>query len=276
MSNFALVHTFDSLAEMIDFASGPTDMSDYSRTSLDTGAYSESWTLTRNFDEAVEVATAGFVQAQHEAETLATEIASKVRKVMHEEMTLDYDMTGSVLDLDAYLTGEPNCIMQPVVHHQQTVAPTCRVLVNSAFSGSTDPQFYIKQGAVVIALCDLLRQAGYATEVWACSTNQGTRDRKITFAARVKGFDDYGSVSSMLFGLAHPAFQRRIVFSCREHMNASLRSEFGVGDSYGRSVEPEIPGEEFDITIGTGANLSSDPVAYILRSLRGMGVEVAD
>lgn len=276
MSNFALVETFDSLAEMIEYASGPTDMT-YDRSSQKRTAHQSNWTLTDSFDHAVEVATTGFVEAEERAQAIASEITSKVRKVMTEEVTLEYDMTGTVLDVDAYLTGEANCIMQPVVHHQERVAPTCRILVNCAFSGGTSTDFYIQQGAVVIALCDLLREAGYATEVWACSTNQGNRDRKISFAARVKAFDDYGSVTSMLFGLAHPSFQRRLVFSCRERMDASLRREFGVGSSYGHSVEPHLPGEEFDITIGNGTHgLTRNPVDYILSTLKGLGVEIAD
>lgn len=277
MSNFALVKTFDSLAEMIDYAATPTEMQHRERASQDTD--DPGWYMSKTYAEAIRVATEGFTEAQEGAEALATEIAHKVRKVMGEEMTLEYDDTGSVLDLDAYLSGEANCVMLPVVHHSQRVAPTCRILVNCAFSSMTNADFYVKQGAVVIALCDLLRQAGYATEVWACSTNQGSRGRKISVAARVKAFDDFGSVSSMLFGLAHPAFQRRLVFSCREHMDAGLRSEFGVrsGGGYGASVEPELPGEEFDITIGSGTHgLTRDPIRYILSTLKGLGVEIEE
>lgn len=275
---FALVQTFDSLAEMVDYATAPCAMADWERSSMDTSQ--PEWHLSDNFDHAVEIATTGFVDAEERAAALAGEIATKVRAVMTAEQTLEYDMTGSMLDLDAYLMGEENCIMQPVVHHQQRTAPTCRILVNSAFSAATAADFYVKQGAVIIALCDLLRQAGYTTEVWACSTNKSQRtSRKITFAAKVKGFEDYGSLSSMLFGLAHPSFQRRLVFACREQMDAGLRSEFGVKKmgGYGQSVEPQIPGEEFDITIGNGTpGLQKDPVNYILSTLKGLGVEIDD
>lgn len=279
MSDFALVQTFDSLAEMIDFASGPTDLSNDRRQSRRDTPHGRSWAMSDSFDDAVRIATEGFTEAEERANAIAQEIASKVRQVMTDEQTLEYDMTGTVLDLDAYLTGEANCIMQPVVHHTQRVAPTCRILVNSAFPGSTGTDFYIQQGAVVIALCDLLRQAGYTTEVWCCSTNQSGygRGRKISHATKVKSFDDYGSVSSMLFGLAHPSFQRRMVFSCRERMDARMRDEFGVPTEYGYSTEPEIPGEEFDITIGNGTpGLTRDPISYILSTLRGLGVEIVE
>jgi hypothetical protein len=168
--------------------------------------------------------------------------------------------------------------MQPVVHHQQAVAPTCRILVNCAFSGATNASFYVKQGAVVIALCDLLRQAGYVTEVWACSSSMGNRRRVVSIAAKVKGFDDYGSLSSMLFGLAHPSFQRRLVFSCREQMDATLRDEFGIGGGYGQASLPVLPDmDDFDITIGDGSdNVTRDPIQYILSTLRGLGVEISE
>lgn len=147
--------TFDSLGEYADAAmSGPRGLQ-----SWETGRFMEEFSASPSMDAAVAWAHDGW-STHREKFSLAVDAftASHGRPTF----TTTFDVAGAWVDVDRFLSGEPECMVQPVITHDK---PIVRIAVNGAAPHTVDASQIIKSGGFVTGLVDVLTAGGNAVEL---------------------------------------------------------------------------------------------------------------
>jgi len=193
--------------------------------------------------EAIDLARNGWTDVADEADRLARAIT---RQVIATQDTLTWafpqDVTGESLDVATFLTGVPECWMNPVPLRTVAPAKTVRIVIATGMFITVSPDAYRRRGAAIVALIDTINDAGYRVEVWgwAAATAETGRHR-ISHAYLIQSADQQVNISRIMFALAHPAAHRRINFMARiaHDTPVELREPFdGMGLTVNGDPEP--------------------------------------
>lgn len=273
-------HTFMSMGECIDHAKKSAKSDAYSHNA------SESWTGTASFEDACQMALNGWDGARERITQLLTEIRTEVAEKVTTEYAPSWDTSGAVVDVDAYLLGEPECMIDFVPEPNVQDRPVVKVLVNTCYSAGFSADEILQRGSAICGLVDILMSLGFSVEVWAeCSDGpMGRSDSQWFWSCLVllKGVDDYVDVDSFAFALAHPSWLRRVMFGCMEGESDTVRRRFHFGidgrNGYGK-VGTLTATEDIGATVTVeGALLGVDgrsihnPSDWIMDTLKSLGV----
>ena len=195
---------------------------------------------------------------------------------------------GTRLDMGSYLADSPTCFLDFYEDPDKRTTKFVRILVDTTFSAMVSPEHIKTRGAAVVALCDTLNLCGYTTEVWAVSTNGGSRwgsdvkGNELAIMLPVQRVGEPWDVRSAMYPLAHPSFLRRTVFGVMESMTESERETFGVGRGYGSVIEctkgsladMHCGGADIICTTREGdiRDIARDPVAWVIKQCKNLGV----
>lgn len=206
----------------------------------------KSWDLGLGYEGALVAAREGWRQPLTEVERLATHVESKVDLDLF-QTTFDSirDVAGSEVDIDRYLTGEPECMIESIPLTISRHGRAVRLVVPISYSAGTDSAKVLRRGSAVVALADLLAKAQHPLEVWAAITlttkhgkaNSGKNTVRPDFVdlVRVQAADEPLDVARLLFILAHPAGFRRLGFRSIEQIEDRDLAD-AIGFSYGFPV----------------------------------------
>ena len=118
-----------------------------------------------------------------------------------------YDVVGDVLDIGAFLSGEPECWLGKKEIQDK---PHLDVVINISISGSIKKESIYNRGAAIIALIDYLSNI-YNLSVKAYFGSSGFLNRR---EEELDAFVDMGNspldIDSIAFAVVHPAFFRYI------------------------------------------------------------------
>lgn len=229
--------SFDSLSAFALQARDGEVQAKHRCESID-GSY--DFTATFDFDEAVSMALEGW-KAQREAFTTPINLAD----VEGAQFSTTFDVTGSYVDVGRFLTGEPECMVSPVVVAHK---PIVRIAMNLAISAFTQTEDIIRCGAITLGLIDHLTAHGYGVEVigyYRIESVDHERRHSSTTAITIKRSDAPLDIDAMAFLVAHPSAFRRLGFRLMEQQGTKYRKRFGVADQgsgYGlvdRTWKPE-------------------------------------
>ncbi|UED86220.1 DUF7192 family protein [Streptomyces profundus] len=196
-----------SWGEFLELAAGPTWLPDgHSRKKDDEWAGG-------GFAEALRLATDGWVRALPETDvsiaTLRERTGQRVRTTVLEPR---WDVTGSEVDIAAYLAGEPECMIDAVPQVTTTVGRVVTLLV-PAVCAATTPNAYIQhRGLALAALCSAIVGAGHSVEVWSGWASNPGGERHLA-VARVISPSEPLDLGRLIFAMAHPAMLRRLWFA---------------------------------------------------------------
>jgi hypothetical protein len=129
--------------------------------------------------------------------------------------TLHYDVTGDVVDIGRYYSGEPECMidwpLQPVIKEGLAVT-----LVSSAcFSAAISTDTIVKRGIAVAGLAEALTGLGYSVEIVvdiSSGTEDGVRQFGTSLQITVQEAHEDLNMARVIFGLAHPSVLRKMAF----------------------------------------------------------------
>lgn len=277
------VHTFESLAEMIEYSQGSTDMPQRERASRreDDG----DWTMTRNFGEAVELAKRGWSEHRDAVDNVLGNVVPQIRDALPDVFQSVHNVTGAVVDVAAFLSGEPECMIDFVPEPEATCGKVVTMLVSLDCSAGIEATEIVARGAAICALAECLTMVGYTLEVWGES-----HCGEISHTVRVKAAADALDADAMLYAMAHPSMFRRIMFSCEERESAAVRARNnipggygGLNHDWGRLTQADRLGA--DITMprnrlglgNDGGNVftaadTRDPAGWVMRQLKALGI----
>ncbi|HEY2506836.1 MAG TPA: hypothetical protein VGI58_09980 [Streptosporangiaceae bacterium] len=128
---------------------------------------------------------------------------------------LHYDVTGDVVDIGRYYSGEPECMidwpLQPVLKDGLAVT-----LISSAcFSAAIATGTIVRRGIAIAALAEALTGLGYAVEVVvdiSAGPEDGVRQFGSSLQVTAKEVHEDLNMPRVIYGLAHPSVLRKLAF----------------------------------------------------------------
>lgn len=200
------------------------------------------------FDEALRLAVDGWTVPLSEVEV--TVGALRERAGLGTSVTsLEpvWDVTGSEVDVGAYLAGVPECMVDAVPRQVSRRGRVVSFLITGSYDHKTPHQQVRNRGLALAALCAAIIDAGHGVEIWSgYATMVGpARDIRASGVARVISAGERLDVGRLIFAVAHPAMLRRLWFSVWDGQVATVART--VSDAnYGRpkpSSAEDLPAE---------------------------------
>ncbi len=148
------VYEFDDLHELVTWSKKNHRKNGYSFVNNDPSFFGDN-----GYEEAVRDALNGNVKRTDYFAGILDNVKTLVRT---EKTAMTHDVTGEILDIGAYLSGEPECFMR---RNPRPDKPVVRVAVDMAFSAGNTSERINRRGAAIVALIDELQNMGFYTEV---------------------------------------------------------------------------------------------------------------
>jgi hypothetical protein len=269
MSN--VISKFDSLREFIDYADGnPTDNRSSSET--DDTQFTGG---THSLREAVGMARNGWDAVRPDVDKMLATIKDSFGERFAKVNRTKVGIAGGAVHMGRYLAGRPDHMVgfhrMPSTRHGKVV----RLLVDYGANSGVSAENMRKRGCTLTVLVDALATLGLSVELWT-ETTVTMGNKSHTTLIKLHDSREPLDINDMMFALAHPSMLRRLTFSVRERAMtmATCRSS-----SYGSSVPvTQATALESDVVCnrlehgGTDELMVSDPVAWILQTIEGLGV----
>jgi hypothetical protein len=234
-----------SWRDFIDAATAPpsTDRAD-SRDPAETAWAGASW------EDAVQLAIDGWPLALEEADVTVAQLrdaAGLSDSVVMLEPT--WDVTGSEVDVGAYLSGIPECMVDAVPREVSRRGKVITFLVPAGYVHTVEHQVIINRGLALATLCTAIIDAGHSVEIWSGFTgwlHLPEVEQRFHGVARVIEAGEPFDIGRLIFAVAHPAMLRRLWLGVWDAQPAEVATAM-MSRNYGRApyaCEPtDLPDE---------------------------------
>lgn len=193
-----------------------------------------------------------------------------------------YDVTGSDVDVDRYLSGQPENMISYVMMDTPKVGRVVSLSVNVGASGIISAETIITRGKNIVALVHALESLGLRTELYAdlqakSSSWDGNSNTTIRTIVRVKAADEMLDPAMVMFAFAHPAFMRGFMLSTMHAYPEKIAKGVGAGQGYGiptKGFGTEVLPEntmQIDSSM-TGAWTKSMAQDFVVEHLKELGI----
>lgn len=241
----------------------------YGRSSNDEAA---KWNGGKSLAQCAEMLLTGWKakrSAIHEEidEALA-ELEDRINSYITDQNRSVLDVSGSYVDVDRYLLGEPECMWESHMHDEVSSGKVLKVLVNVAAYAGVPPERITERGMAVTAACEAVQRMGFNVELWVGEAVTGWRNKSgydvSVELIRVKDYRDVIDEEVSLFLMAHPGMLRKIIFWCNEQNPQQVRRDFGFGpDGSGYGQPAKFPAEvsnQYDLVVETGQQFTVEEI----------------
>jgi len=238
----------------------------YGNSSEETRA--TSWALGMDWSQALTMAKRGgdWPEGAAELQSIDTAAATKDMATMIAPELVN-DVVGGAIDVPEYLIGAPECFLRMDEEAEQPRS-MIRLAACVGATADTSGHHMLNRGRAILAAVDAYELQGYTVELTAFMVCH--RKGRMLYTAEIvlKQAGIPWDSSSVAFGLAHPAFSRRLGFKALEiHPDAAWLS----AESYGNG-NMEKP-EGFDIyfnyvTSGRGFTSPDEAIDTVKRTIR--------
>lgn len=286
------VRDFPSLDALVAQGDQPESAGgDSFRRGRESRSGSRMFTETESWTEAMQVARDGYRDVRAEIRGHVVDLEHVIRAIEADTWAWRHDVTGVAVDVDRYLSGEPENMLDSVPVTVPTFGRVVRVLVNGAASSRVEAETIRKRGAAIVALVEAVELAGCSAEVLVTFpvSDRETGRKSSFYAATVtaKAADQALDLDALAFLLAHPSMLRRCVFAVEETEGRKVRDQFGFypGGGYGLPATLDIKREPFNMAKGLvdryapqvivdlpdlTKDLNRDPAKWLTDTLRGL------
>jgi hypothetical protein len=184
------------------------------------------------------------------------------------------DVCGASVDMGAYMTGEPECMLSFPIVPQERTDKVLRILLDPGASASYSANYLATRAAAVAALLDVLQVLGHSLEIWLASP---VRNRNIKIHATVTKVNEAGrhvSLDDIMFWCGHPALLRRLVFTHRhmDGIDGTMGATIKMPEAVKKVVDPHMVIERGE-NVG-GIDAGYDPEGWVLHTLKDLGFTV--
>lgn len=194
----------------------------YGKNRLAIGG-SWAWGDLKTWDRVLETAASGWDEHLEATLRIAEDAVSTVEQDTQSwGFQTVYDVTGTDVDVDRYLTGVPECMIAYPLIEVPRVGRVITLCASISVSGSVSERTLVHRGQVLTALAIHLSRMGLSTELWAdftASPGHGRGD-KGTIRTLVKGANDVLDPARILYAYAHPSMPRGLGFACWPDLTA--------------------------------------------------------
>jgi hypothetical protein len=175
---------------------------------------SDSWDLGLGYKGAVEMTGRGGDWEEGAKRMKEVTVIMGNLKRNEPSLQLDTDVCGFAVDVGSYLAGDPCCMWNEGEDDSRPV-PIIKIGVNTFMSAAIKSEQRVNYGAAILSVIDSIEETGARVELWAGLGSQSS-EIKTDFRALVKPAHEHWSPGTAAFALAHPAFNRRIMFRIGE------------------------------------------------------------
>ncbi len=202
-----------------------------------------------SWSEALRLAVDGWPLALHEADVTVGALRERAG-IGSWATTLEptWDVTGSEVDVGAYLAGVPECMVDAVPRRTSTRGRVVTFVVPATYLNTTPHELVRNRGIALATLCAAIIGAGHSVEIWSGWSCMVGPDRH-TAMARVISAGEPLDVGRLVFAVAHPLMCRRLWFAVWDAQERALARRMNA-DNYGappyHCLPSDLPGEVTD------------------------------
>jgi hypothetical protein len=166
-----------------------------------------------SWEEALRLATDGWTREVPQADVSVAALRERAgEEVVTTKLVPVWDVTGSEVDVGAYLAGEPECMVDAAPQRISVRGRVVTFIVPTGYVNTTPHETVRNRGMALAALCSAIIEAGHSVEIWSgfCTHVDGQRYASV---ARVISAAEPFDMGRLVFVMAHPAFFRRLWFA---------------------------------------------------------------
>ena len=232
-----------------------------------------------DLEDACEALTHGWDMHRAEMSEQVDSLISSLQEEVNDYIGTHHrevrDVSGGFVDMDRYLLGEPECMVESWMDEDTLQGKAIKVLVNVAAAAHVSSDKLIARGAAVAAAMDAVMTSGMNVELWVGESIGGSEpDHMLVDLLCVKEYNDLIDPDVLAFATAHPAMLRRVFFYMNEQHEESERRMFGIGPEggyYGRIEDiPEELAETFDLVIERYQRGQEEDAEQVYRKMMRM------
>jgi hypothetical protein len=158
-----------------------------------------------------------------------------------------WDVTGSEVDIGAYLAGVPECMVDAVPQQTSRRGRIVAFLVPACYSNKTPHTLIRNRGIALATLCSAIIAAGHSVEIWSGFVGL-IDDERISAVARVVSAGEPLDLGRLIFAVAHPLMLRRLWFAVWDAQEPEV-AQWVRDDQYGfpsHCLPDDLPEEVTD------------------------------
>lgn len=244
---------YGSLGEFIEASKRPALSSALSSKREGSG---DSFSGTRNFDEAINLALHGWPQGRKKIMTAL----STAQTALSFTPSYTMEVAGAYPIAAIAAAGDP-CSMVDLSPIESRVRPIVRLVVQRGASSAYAVDEFTNYGAAVLSYIEGLESAGFRCEITAvfCSDFGSDGDQITTVV--VKRAEETMEFDRMAFVMTHPAFFRRLGFAVME--STDVLSSWLSRHAYGYSRNPKSEEFDHDQILVPGVNMIKPGSAHL-------------
>lgn len=178
----------------------------------------------------------------------AYKIAEEKVAILDRELPLPgfatyYDVSGADVDVAAFLSGEPECMINYEMVETPKVGRVITLVVSTSVPWTVSADAIRERGREVVSLIFAIERMGFQVELWAdhlSSQSPSPGPRHVSLRTRVCVKEPGGllDTSEIMFAFTHPGMVRGMILESKWLFPAKLRTAMSVcsGGNYGYPV----------------------------------------
>lgn len=180
---------------------------------------------TDNLRDALTMAREGWNEPRASIDALVENIDSAIIPTMQPAFETYWDVSGGSVDVGAYLSGEPECMIETRLHEIAKPGKVISILVNGFYSAATKESDITTRGAAIVAFIDAVERMQHSAEVWVEYPFTG-----ISHLVKVKAAGERVDIDVLMFILGNRDAFRRVNFAAQE-LEPNGGRGLGCGDN---------------------------------------------
>ena len=200
-----------------------------------SGRHGDSGWAGATWDEALALATNGWTEPVPEVDLAVCALRDGLSDRVAPSLAPVRDVTGSEVDVAAYLSGDPESMIDYEPRRLSSHGRVVTFLIPATYPHTVPHTDVSNRGAALAALCSAIITVEHSVEVWsgyACSIPGSGRYSAV---ARVISAGEPLDVARLMFAMAHPAMLRRLWFGVWDSAEPSI-AERMRSNNYGKGV----------------------------------------
>lgn len=276
LSDGHLMVRYDSVSDALKDVKSRRDPA----SSSTAGTSDADWYGTPTFEAAVSLCQDGWHDARPKMDAVLVPLRERLSTVLDVVPTRALDITGYEPDIDLYLDGELECMVDDLFIEAPKTGKVFTMLVSASYDGGHLGDTILKRGAVIAALVEAFVILGYELEVYVEVSSTGYMDNNPlvwTMLTRAHSAGYNMDLDQLAFVIGHPSWLRRIVFGCMEGESDQVRKGLGATTSggYGRPTplqSAKLVNASMVVSLGSRDMYDTDPLQWVLNQLEAQGI----
>lgn len=235
----------------------------------------DGWYRSSNTGHAVQIARQGWGEVRPLVDQHRTAIMAKVRELVTLEVTPEFNLWGSAVDMGEYMTGNPECMIDFPLDPNPSVRRSLRLVMDPGGYQGVSADELAHRGAAVATLLEVLQMIGYSLEVFIASPVTGVIQGSVyTPIIQANSAGELVDVDALMFACGHPSMLRRMIFTERLQHRANMGTSVAldVGALGLSDIDVVVQRAEHRNVAAGEPDAGRDGVGWVLWALQSLGV----